>query len=113
MNERERRIAENEALFRDLNEEVGAVAHSFSSGGEPRTFDFLCECGDATCALPVPMRVAEYEDLRRSPIRFLVVPGHQSAGVEVVVESHDAYLVVEKTGAAAEIVRERDPRKQR
>jgi len=111
MNERERRIAENEALFRDLNEEVGVVAQSFSSGGEERTFDFLCECGDVACAMPVPLTLARYEELRRSPIRFFVVPGHEVEDVEVVVESHDAYLVIEKTGEAADIVRERDPRK--
>ena len=70
MTERERRIAENEALFRDLNEEVGVVAHSFSSGGEERTFDFLCECGDAGCATAVPLTLAEYEEIRRSPVRF-------------------------------------------
>lgn len=111
MNERARRIAENEALFRDLNEEVGVVAQSFSTGGEPRTFDFLCECGDVTCAMPVPLTLARYEELRRSPVRFFVVPGHELPDVEVVVESHEQYFVIEKTGEAAEIVRERDPRK--
>jgi hypothetical protein len=112
MDDRARRIAENEALFRDLNEEVGAVAHAFSAVGEERTFDFLCECGDVTCAMPVPLTLARYEELRHSPIRFFVVPGHQVEDVEVVVESHDAYLVIEKTGEAADIVRERDPRKK-
>ena len=111
MTERERRIAENEALFRDLNEEVGVVAQSFSSGGEERTFDFLCECGDVTCAMPVPLTLERYEELRRSPVRFFVVPGHELPDVEVVVESHEAYYVIEKTGEAADIVRERDPRK--
>jgi hypothetical protein len=111
MNDRERRIAENEALFRDLNEEVGVVAHAFSTGGEDRTFDFLCECGDATCATAVAITLEAYEALRRSPVRFFVVPGHQSDDVEVVVEAHENYLVVEKTGEAAKIARERDPRK--
>jgi hypothetical protein len=111
MSERERRIAENEALFRDLNEEVGVVAQSFSAGGEARTFDFLCECGDVTCALPVPLTLARYEELRSSPIRFFVVPGHELPDVEVVVESHEKYFVIEKRGEAAEIVRERDPRR--
>jgi hypothetical protein len=111
MTEREQRIAENEALFRDLNEEVGVVAHSFSAVGEERTFDFLCECGDAACAVTVSMTLAAYEELRSSPVRFFVVPGHQADDVEVVVESHDGYLVIEKTGEAAELARERDPRK--
>jgi hypothetical protein len=111
VDDRAHRIAENEALFRDLNEEVGVVAHAFSTGGEDLTFDFLCECGDATCATAVPLTVEAYEELRRSPVRFFVLPGHQSDDVEVVVEAHEHYLVVEKTGEAAQIARERDPRK--
>jgi hypothetical protein len=111
MNERERRIAENEALFRDLNEEVGVVAQSFSAGGEPRTFDFLCECGDAVCADRVPVTLTKYEELRSSPVRFIVVPGHEIPDVERVVETTPAYRVIEKYGDAAEIVRDRDPRR--
>jgi hypothetical protein len=108
--DRARRIAENETLFRDLNEEVGAVAHAFSVGGEERTFDFLCECGDASCAERVPVTLAAYEELRSSPLRFVVVPGHEIVEVERVIETHAAYTVIEKTGESAEIARERDPR---
>ena len=111
MDDRARRIAENEALFRDLNEHVGVVAHSFAGGGDERAFEFLCECGDASCADRVPMTLAAYEELRSSSVRFFVVPGHELPDVEVVVESHEAYYVIEKTGEAADIVRERDPRK--
>lgn len=108
--DRARRIAENETLFRDLNEEVGIVAHAFSSGGEQRTFDFLCECGDASCAERVPITLAAYEELRSSPLRFVVVPGHEAPEVERVVETRAAYAVIEKVGETAEIARERDPR---
>ncbi len=111
MDERARRIAENEALFRDLNEEVGAVAHSFSAGGESRTFDFLCECGDPVCAQRVPVARAKYGELRGSPLRFLVVPGHEIPDVERVVETREHYMVVEKFGESAEIARDRDPRR--
>lgn len=112
MDERGRRIAENEALFRDLNEEVGAVAHAFSAGGETRTFDFLCECGDSSCAHRVPITLAAYEELRGHPLRFAVLPGHEIGDVERVVETHVGYTVVEKTGETAEIARERDPRRR-
>jgi hypothetical protein len=111
MDDRGRRIAENEALFRDLNEEVGAVAHSFSAAGEDRTFDFLCECGDPVCAQRVPVTLMKYEELRSSPVRFLLVPGHEIPDVERVIETTPAYRVVEKFGEAAEIARDRDPRR--
>jgi hypothetical protein len=111
VDDRARRIAENEALFRDLNEEVGIVAHAFSSGGDDRAFDFLCECGDIACAERVSMTIAAYEELRRSPLHFFVVPGHDIPDVERVISLHEAYAVIEKIGEAAEIARERDPRR--
>jgi hypothetical protein len=38
--------------------------------------------------------------------QFLVRPGHEVPGVEIVVTSTPLYLVVEKTGEAAEYVAE-------
>jgi hypothetical protein len=110
MDERARRIAENESLFRDLNEEVGAVAHSFSPRGETGTYDFLCECADPTCTARVSLQLPLYEQVRASPVRFFVVPGHELPDVELVVETHPAYTIVEKAGESASIARERDPR---
>jgi hypothetical protein len=110
MDERGRRIAENEAMFRDLNEEVGVVAHSFSADGETRSFDFLCECGEASCVARVPLALATYEAVRTNPLRFVVVPGHEAPDVERVVEQRAAYTIIEKVGETAEIARERDPR---
>jgi hypothetical protein len=38
----------------------------------------------------------------RDPARFPVLPGHQVASVEKVVEEHERYVVVEKLGDAKE-----------
>jgi hypothetical protein len=111
--DRATRIAENEALFRDLNEEVEAVAHSFSGGGESRAFEFLCECGDATCAQRIPVTLDAYESVRSSPVAFVVVPGHEIPAVERVIEARAEYSIIEKLGETAEIARERDPRSPR
>lgn len=111
MDERALRIAENEAMFRDLNEEVGAVAHSFSSPGDAGRYDFLCECADPGCTARVPLPLAVYEAVRSNPISFFVVPGHEVADVEDVVETHAEYAIVVKTGESASIARERDPRR--
>ena len=111
MDDRARRIAENEALFRDLNEEVGIVAHAFAAGGDERAFEFLCECGDVSCAARVPMTLAEYDELRTSPVRFFVVPGHEIPDVERVVATRRSYTVVEKIGDTAAIARARDRRR--
>jgi hypothetical protein len=44
-------------------------------------------------------------------VRFVVVPGHEITDVERVIETTPAYSVIEKFGEAAEIVRDRDPRR--
>jgi hypothetical protein len=68
---------------------------------EPRgrlrqTAVFVCECGHLPCGETVEMALAEYEAVRTSFDRFLVVPGHEIEEVDEVVERHADYLVVVK-----------------
>jgi hypothetical protein len=101
-------MARNEALFREVNERIEDVQSGFAAEG--RT-DFLCECGSEDCTQPISLTLAEYEQVRRNPEHFLVVPGHDVVDVERVVEQTDRYAVVEKLpGAPATIALQRDPR---
>jgi len=99
MNDRERRIAENEQRFRVFNDAVREVGKQLQAA--PR---FSCECGDEGCTLPVEISVEDYQRLRRDDRLFVVLPAHQRPDVERVVEHRDAYLIVQKTGEGAEIV---------
>ena len=56
------------------------------------------------------MRQAAYEQLRQSPIRFAVAPGHERPEIEDVVERHDAYYVVEKHPETRDMTIAADPR---
>jgi hypothetical protein len=49
--------------------------------------------------------------VRRFPTRFLVKPGHVTAGSERIVELADGYVVVEKLGASAATAIRLDPRR--
>lgn len=100
------RKARNEALFREVNERIEKVVEDAANP------EFLCECADEDCCETLELSIAEYEAIRRSPVRFPVKPGHSDPEVERVVEEHEQYVVAEKRGRAAEIVRERDPRSQ-
>jgi hypothetical protein len=105
---REERVARNETLFREVNERIKDV----SDGDDTvSTTEFLCECGDPECIEPVSMTLVEYEEVRRNPKHFAIVPGHADPEVEVVVARNERFAVVEKTdpGAARIAVRE-DPR---
>lgn len=86
------RLAHNEVIFRSINEQVLALEERFGS----REGGFLCECADAACSENVFVRLGEYERIHEDPRRFVVVPGHEKAELEIVVERYPAYLVVEK-----------------
>jgi hypothetical protein len=101
------RIGENEAIFREVNEQV-AEAATARAVAEPILF--LCECADQFCAESVALLREEYEQVRAVAEHFAVTPGHVQPEVERVVEQHRGYWVVEKFGEAAEVAEETDPR---
>jgi hypothetical protein len=109
VSERERKQAENEAAFRDVNESIRYVAANAVE--TVQTLRLVCECGDGACAAFLEATVAEYEAVRAVPTDFIVLPGHVASDIERVVSSHEHFAVVEKLpGEPAEIARETDPR---
>ena len=105
---RQKRIADNEASFRDINERLEdslrQVRHT------PELLRFICECGDRRCESSVSLTLEEYEAVRRDSRRFAVVPGHVFPETERVVAGNDRYEVVEKWGAAVEVADAADRR---
>jgi hypothetical protein len=114
VDERERRIGLNEALFREVNERVEELQATHLREGQLAERDdllLICECGDESCEEQLVVPVAEYERVRAHGDWFAVVPGHASGTVEHVVERHDGYEVVEKHGGAPTAQAKRtDPR---
>ena len=109
MIDREQRLAENEAAFRDLNESLRYVAAQGTATVE--TMRLVCECGDAACSEFIEVGPTEYESVRAIPTHFLVRPGHVVPDIERVVFETERFAVVEKDpGEPAEVARETDPR---
>ena len=104
---RERALGANEAMFRRLNELLNEVARR---GGVPGEIVFLCECGDDACAEEIDLHPQEYERVRAVDTHFVVRPGHFAPEVEIIVAQNDRYWIVEKTGEAAEVAEDTDPR---
>lgn len=105
MGAREQRIASNEASFRDVNERIAGQQASPTS-----SLELICECGDLDCLERINVEVSEYEQARSDPRLFLAKPGHIDAQAEQVVAEHGGHQLVRKTGDAAAVAEERDPR---
>jgi hypothetical protein len=109
IDERQRRIGRNEALFREVNERIERVTQSLQVTTE--TMAILCECGDETCTERIEVSLPEYERVRADSTLFFVCSTHESAGVEEILERREGYDIVRKrAGEAAELARELDRR---
>ncbi len=94
--------ARNAARFRQANESIKDVVAA--SQVVLASVPFICECSDPNCRGLIGIPLETYAEIRASPRRFLVLPGHeQSAGERVIVERHDEFVVVEKQGLAGEL----------
>lgn len=94
MDERERRIGRNEALFRQVNERL----EEMNTGLEELTdvMALVCECADLDCSEQIEMSHSDYEEIRSDPALFAVKPGHEAAGVEEIVRRAGGFDVVRK-----------------
>lgn len=101
---REERVARNEELFQVVNSQIEKLEETL---GRQKTFAMVCECGKKHCLAGFEVEPAVYQRVRSNPLLFFVVQGHEDPGVERVVEQTAEYLVVEKVGRAAEVVRDK------
>jgi hypothetical protein len=109
MDERARRIGENEALYRSINEKIEDLNASF--GMVTESMAVVCECGQLECTQQIALEIPTYERVRSDPTLFVVVPGHEIPDVETVVEEHSDFNVIRKDlGGLAELAQQTDPR---
>jgi hypothetical protein len=103
---REGRLAQNEILFRSVNEAIEQQALEF--GGLDQ-YEFICECARTSCFDRISLTLKEYEHVRAEGTRFFVVPGHEDVAVELVLEAHPGFVVVEKDGHAGVVAEHAEP----
>lgn len=105
----ERRLARNEALFREVNE---GIERGHALRGADELVAFVCECSVLGCNLLVELTLPEYEAVRADPHQFLLAPGHDDPAVERPVLQRPGYVVVEKFGEAGQIAASMDSRQR-
>jgi hypothetical protein len=107
VDQREQRMAQNEALFREVNERIKSTADGLGSTAD---FEYFCECANADCTFQISLTAAEYENVRADATQFVVLPQHFTPEVETLASERKAYWIVRKTGDAGEYVEKLDPR---
>ena len=110
MDERARRVGQNEGVFRAVNEEIGSLNRGMAETNDGM-MHIVCECGDLICVERISVAVAKYEEIRGDSALFFVLRGHEKPDVETVVEEQPDYNVVRKNpGEAARVAEATDPR---
>ncbi|HKG44896.1 MAG TPA: hypothetical protein VKB10_11715 [Gaiellaceae bacterium] len=94
--DRDRRIEENERLFREVNERVAQMHAGFQSGPDP---EWVCECGDETCFEKLTVPLETYREIRSHDAWFVIKRSHDKPDVERIVREAAGYVIVEKPGA--------------
>ena len=79
---REERIAENEAVCRDLNRSKDDWLRSGL-----QVAGFRCECWRIDCGVRMRLSRQEWREVRSRPERFAVAPGHTAIDVEPGIEA--------------------------
>jgi len=109
MSERGRRVGLNEAIFRQVNEQIRNLNRDFDT--QEGTMTVICECGDGDCTDQLEIGTQEYERVRSDGRLYVIAPGHAISAVERVIEQGNGYDIAQKIeGDAAELSKELDPR---
>jgi hypothetical protein len=98
--------ARNESLFREVNDRIEELSENVESQGitPEGLIEFHCECGREGCTERLRMTAAEYDRVRSDNDRFALAPGHETPEMEVVVETSDRFVVVDKLPEAEPLV---------
>lgn len=98
--------ARTQSLFRDVNERIVRITDALPG------IEVMCECADERCKATIVLSQDEYDATRRIPTHFVVRPGHIAHDIERIVENHEHYTVVEKSGEAGKAAVRLDPRRR-
>ena len=99
--ERGREAGRMQAIYRDVNERIVALA-------DGSTLKIICECCWEECADPLLVPRRAYESARVSGRQALVKAGHFDESFERVVANHDEFVVIEKFGDAGGVAEAAD-----
>jgi hypothetical protein len=107
--DRARRVSQNEALYRQVNERIRDMD---ARSPVPEELSVICECGDLECVDQVSVSSNTYERARENPAHFIVKRGHDALDVERPIDGGRDFSIVEKhAGEPKRVAEEMYPRR--
>lgn len=94
MSESKRRVGENEAIFRSVNEEISGLNATFTA--TTNMMQVVCECGARSCTERIEISPERYREVREDPTMFVMKPGHDFPETETVTVKTPGYWIVRK-----------------
>ena len=98
--DREARAAQNELVFRAVNEQIVKMTDRFRE--QLSDIDIVCECANRNCVGTIRIHADEFAKVERADGTFLVLPGHEDESVERVIERSESYVTVWKPSVSAD-----------
>lgn len=103
----DRRLAENEVLFREFNENVQKRFDEFNAialadkqnelmNKSQMPLHFYCECSDENCRERIEMAPKLYNKIHIQRDVFIIKPSHRVARIEDSIDAHPDYEVIRK-----------------
>jgi hypothetical protein len=103
----ERRMAENEVVFRGYNEQVqkgfDKLKQLAKEDGQEKllhtddiSLQFYCECSDENCRKRVKLPPNRYNEIHERRDHFVIIPGHEMKSIEHVIARQKDFWIVEK-----------------
>lgn len=113
----ERRLIENEVIFRELNQKVVrgltelkelALAHHEDALAPDTTqpLYFYCECSNIDCDKRIVISPQDYEKIHRHDRYFVTAKNHQLPEIERIIKRTPEYDVVEKNREPSQVLGE-------
>jgi len=88
-------VAARQVLSRIVNERILQLS---DGAAEPvARVAVVCECGNDGCFERIELTTVEYDEIRARATRFVLLPGHEIAAHERVVERRQGYVVAERS----------------
>lgn len=102
-----RRMAENQVVFRKMNEQAMASINELSRIADDdkrmddmrhdgQALQFYCECSDENCRKRIAITPDIYDNIHSLPDQFTILPSHNVPAIESTVAEYATFIVVKK-----------------